>query len=157
MFLAHNVPQKMARKCLRKEGGGLQAGLLESYALPPSFLPRTIELINVTEKQLSCWRVPRKCWGSKTNGLAHTAKQLKFQFWKLLQFYLNQFLCQATNFENGCMTKPPHLQWIVSILFDLYGVGVGLLTVFPKKHPWWRRENTSVDYYLGLHRWKRTE
>ena len=52
--------------------------------------------------------------------LAHSAKQLKFQFWKLPQFYLNYLLCQAANFENGCMTSYPicseyslHLIWTV--------------------------------------------
>ena len=41
--------------------------------------------------------------------LTYVTKQLKFQFWKLLQFYLNNSVCQAANLGNWGMTMSPHL------------------------------------------------
>lgn len=54
--------------------------------------------------------------------LAHSAKQLKFHFKKLPQFYLNHLLCQAASFENGCMhdKAPPSAVNILFTLFDLW-------------------------------------
>ena len=83
--------------------------------------------------------------------LTQIAKQLKFQFWKSLQFYLDRLLCQAASPEKGCMTKLPHLQWILSPFYLACGDnGVGLewggglfITACPG-HPWRRREREHL-------------